>query len=111
VGIPTLQPVVKLVNEGIICQFMPAVLRDGEAVNMNILATFSRIRKPVRKGDFLGGELMFAAMDMSRLRTNVEIPDGTGVLVGGTALDPAADKKDGHEFVVYLKPTITQKTK
>ena len=111
VGIPTLQPVVKLVNEGLICQFTPVVMLAGEKVSIDVLASFSNIGKEIRKGEFMGGELMFPAMDMSRLHTNVEVPSGTAVLVGGTSLILADDKKESHEFVVYLKPTVNRKKK
>lgn len=105
VGIPTLQPVVKLVNEGLICQFRPMVIRGGREVAIDVSASLSAIQKRIRKGNFLGGELMFPAMDMARLRTLVRVPDRRSVLVGGTALTPEADK-NGHEFMIYLKPTI-----
>ena len=85
VGIPTLQPVVKLVNEGLICQFRPVVFHGGREVSLDVMASLSKIRKEVRKGEFLGGELMFPAMEMSRLRTSVQVPSGKAVLVGGVA--------------------------
>lgn len=111
VGIPTLQPVVRLVNEGLICQFRPTVIRSGKALSINVMTSLSGIRKKMRKGEFLGGELLFPAMDMSRLRTDVGVPSGRAVLVGGTALTSGGDEKESREFVVYLKPTVGQKKK
>ena len=110
VGIPTLQPVVKLVNEGLICQFRPVVFHGGKEVSLDVMASLSKIRKEIRKGDFLGGELMFPAMDMSRLRTSVQVPSGKAVLVGGVARSSGA-KEDTHEYVVYIKPTVNRKAR
>jgi len=110
VGIPTLQPVVKLVNEGLICQFRPVVFHGGKEVCLDVMASLSKIRKDIRKGDFLGGELMFPAMDMSRLRTTVQVPSGRAVLVGGVART-AEGKEETHEYVVYIKPTVNRKGK
>jgi hypothetical protein len=110
VGIPTLQPVVKLVNEGLICQFRPVVFHGGRDVSLDVMASFSKIRKEIRKGEFLGGELMFPAMDMSRLRTSVQVPSGKAVLVGGVAKS-SGSKEDAHEYVVYIKPTVNRKAR
>ncbi len=110
VGIPTLQPVVKLVNEGLICQFRPIVFHGGGEVCVDIMASLSKIRKDIRKGEFLGGELLFPAMDMSRLRTTVQVPNGKAVLVGGVAMSPGS-KEDAHEYVVYVKPTVNRKSR
>jgi len=108
VGIPTLQPVVRLVNEGLICQFKPIVLQEGKMVFVDILATFSKIRKNIRKGQFFGGELVFPVMDMARLRTSVEIPAGSAILAGGNAVSSGRENEEPHEFVVYLKPTVSR---
>jgi hypothetical protein len=110
-GLPTLQPVVRLVNEGLICQFAPTVVNAGKEVMIDVLASFSAIRKEVRKGDFMGGELLFPAMDMSRVHTGVRVPGGTAVLIGGTALSSADEKGESHEFIIYLKPTVNRKNK
>jgi hypothetical protein len=103
--------VVKLINEGLICQFRPAVIRSGKAVSVDVLASLSSIRKDTRKGDFMGGDLMFPAMNMSLLRTTVRVPSGTAVIVGGAASNAGKKGKDNHEFVIYLKPTIERKKK
>ena len=110
VGIPTLQPVVKLVNEGLICEFKPTVIRDGKAVSLDILVSLSALQKEIRKGEFLGGELYFPAIDLIRIRTGARVPSGTAILVGGTVLT-SAGRKDTHEFVVYVKPTINKRGK
>lgn len=111
VGIPTLQPVVRVVNEGLICQFRPQVMMSGKLIDINVLASLSGLRKDMRKGKFMGGEIVFPSMRMSRLRTNVQVPSGTAVLVGGTAATAADGEGDSHRFVVYLKPTLAQKGK
>jgi hypothetical protein len=111
VGIPTLQPVVKLINEGLICQFRPVVIQGGRSVSVDVLASLSLIRKDVRKSDFMGGDLMLPAMDMSVLRTTVRVPGGTSVLVGGVASDSGKDAKENHNYVIFLKPTVEKKQK
>lgn len=111
IGVPTLQPVVKLINEGLICQFVPTVIRGGKEVSIEVLASFSAIRKEVRKGDFMGGELQFPAMDMSQVQTGARVPSGTAVLIGGTALPSGDEKKESHNFIIYLKPTINRMKK
>ena len=111
VGVPALRPVVKLVNEGLICQFAPTVIGGGKEVSIDVLASFSAIRKEVRKGDFMGGELQFPAMDMSQVQTGVRVPSGTAVLIGGTALASGDEKKESHNFIIYLKPTVNRMKK
>lgn len=109
-GAPSLQPVVKLINEGLICQLRPVVVRKGGEVSIDVLASLSKVRKDTRKGDFLGGELMFPVMDVSLIRTAVRVPDGTSVIVGG-ATENVAGGKDAREFVVYVKPRAEHRKK
>jgi len=109
VGIPTMQPVVQLVNEGLICQFIPAVIRNGKAVSIDVLASLSSIRKDTRKSSFMGGDLTLPVMDISLLRSAVRVSDGTAVLVGGVVSGTNEEGKDAREFVIYLKSTVEKK--
>jgi hypothetical protein len=109
IGIPTLQPVVRLINEGLICQFTPTVIRDGKETVIDVLATLSSIRKDIRKGEFMGGELLFPSMDMSMLHTVVQVPSGRAVLIGGVAVSSGDLTKESHEFIIYVKPTVNKK--
>ncbi len=109
--LPALNPVVKLINEGLICQFTPTVIRRGKEVSIDVLASLSALPKEVRKGDFMGGEILFPDMAMSLLHTTVRVPDGTAVLVGGTATNSGSEDKNTTEFIFYLKPTIERKKK
>jgi hypothetical protein len=111
VGIPTLQPVVRIVNEGLICQFQPKVFRDGETIGMDVLAILCKFRKDPRKAEFMGGELTFPTLDVIRVRTDVEVPDGRAVLVGGTAPVSEKDMENRHMYVVYVKPTVDHKNR
>lgn len=111
VGIPSLQPVVKLINEGLICQFRPVVIQSGRSVSVDILASLSAIRKDVRKIDFMGGDLMLPAVDMSLLRTTVRVQGGSSVLVGGAASDSGKEAKGNRDYVIFLKPTVEKKQK
>ncbi len=110
-GVASLQPVVKLINEGLICQFRPAAVRGGREVSVDVLASLSMLRKDIRKGDFLGGEIMFPIMDTSVIRTAVRVPSGKAVLVGGTTLNSGTADKTAPEYIVYLKPTAESRKK
>ena len=100
-----LSPVVKVINEGLICQFRPKVLLDGKVIDIDILASLSSLNKDMRKTKFMGGEIMLPSMKMSRIRTSVLVPNGRAVLVGGTAQSPGG-KDENPRFVVFVKPTL-----
>ncbi len=107
-GAQVLTPVVRVINEGLICQFRPKVLFDGRMIDISVLASLSRLNKDMRKTQFMGGEIMLPSMKMSRLRTNVLVPNGQAVLVGGTA-ELSEGKEDGPRFVVFVKPTLNRR--
>jgi len=104
----TLQPLVRVINEGLICQLRPKVLLDGKALNVQVLASLSNLSKDLRKRQFMGGEIVLPSMRLSRLHTTVRVSSGTAVLIGGTAA--SGDGTDGGQsFIVYVKPTLCPK--
>jgi hypothetical protein len=103
-----LQPLVRVVNEGLICQFKPKVILDGKKLNIQVLASLSSLNKDMRKKEFMGGELVLPSMQLSRIHTTVQVPSGTAALVGGTATTSGA-KGDEQSFIVFVKPTLVQK--
>jgi len=112
-GMPSLQPVVRRINVGLICGFKPLIIEGGKEVQLNILGSYSTLRQPIRKSSFEKGELFLPETDALIVETSVRVKNKGAVLVGGTLSKKGSgdDKKGEKRYLLYLKVVVSKPSK
>jgi len=112
-GMPTLQPVVELLNVGLICEFRPLLSGDGKEVRLRVLGSYTVLREPIRKTMFDKGELFMPQIETFVTQTMVRLKPGQAALISG-ALNIEGDteeKKQKEHCLLYLKTTVSAREK
>lgn len=80
-------PIVDVVQEGIVIQFTPACAENGTDVALEFEGTFSSLQRPIPEKQIeLGGQkvtIQLPQVEVGRIRESVVVPSGGWVLLGG----------------------------
>jgi type II secretory pathway component GspD/PulD (secretin) len=92
IGVPTLQPVVGILNYGAILEARPVVSQDKKYVVCEIRPTMAvdwtgimdrEGRDVILQGGLTRVHIHLPALTLTKLRTSVIVPDGGTVIIGG----------------------------
>jgi len=84
-GMPVLQPVMRVFNEGFICCFKPYILSD-ETILLQLRFSQSRLDEKPRIGKHDKGEYEKPSATIEMIQTVLRLPQKEWFLVGGTAV-------------------------
>ena len=104
--IPVLNPVINVVNEGLVVELRPLVDRVRKIVMLDAALSLSKIRSPIAAREIKGVELELPHMEIARTGASTCVPLGRGALLGGVFKIDEAGKP--MTCVVYVRPQLVQ---
>ncbi|MCO5165302.1 MAG: hypothetical protein M9894_02905 [Planctomycetes bacterium] len=103
--VPVLNPVVAVINEGLVVEARPVVDRARGLALIDVSLTLSRVADPVPTAKVVDLELELPRLRIARTSASSIVPLGRGALLGGV-VRTGAEPEDALTCVVYVRPRL-----
>lgn len=103
--VPTLNPLIANINEGLVVEARPILDRGRQLVLIDVGLSISRLSKSMETRLIQGSEVELPQMLISRTASTGKVPLGRGAILGGVL---AAGPDDGRSLqcVIYARPRL-----
>lgn len=103
--VPVLNPVIAVINEGLVVEARPLVDRARGQVLVDVALTLSRVQEPVEMQTVTDLEVELPRLEIARTTASGAVQLGRGALLGGV-LRTGAEGPDAVTCVVYVRPRL-----
>lgn len=103
--VPVLNPVVAVINEGLVVEARPTVDRARGVAVVDVSLSLSRVADPVPTTKVVDLELELPRLRIARTTATGAVPLGRGALLGGV-LRTGAEPEEALTCVVYVRPRL-----